>query len=277
MGLFKPDFRKLVARRDLEGLRQLIHWSGTNIQRIGDAYEALVQIGTRAAYDVIVACMLEDSPAWSMEGMRALGSATGSEAARCLGRLVQAKYSSLYSHAAMGRLLELDPGLLAGSLVAPMRDALVGSKSYLPELVFYGELALAKCDHPALRAEVEKAKPQTDRLVKQQLEKKEQGVQVRMEARAREMAAMAQGRPATPGSKPALRCSICGKSSDELMEAYALVHPGELIRERTWLGTCPTCNQCFCIFCADQVPDAMYHEPLPACPEHKLHLWFEDD
>ncbi len=73
----------------------------------------------------------------------------------------------------------------------------------------------------------------------------------------------------------ALRCSVCGKTSDELMAVYQQKNPNVAIIDRTWVGQCPDCGKVFCVMCAAKVPDDVYkNELVPGCPEHKVLLKF---
>lgn len=71
-----------------------------------------------------------------------------------------------------------------------------------------------------------------------------------------------------------LRCSVCGTTSNKLMKEFRKKRPGVQIIDRSWVGTCPECGKILCKNCAPKVPDSIYGDPVPGCPNCKVQLRF---
>jgi hypothetical protein len=70
-------------------------------------------------------------------------------------------------------------------------------------------------------------------------------------------------------------CSECGRTSDELMVGYLETETRDVkIFDSSWVGTCPECGTAFCIHHSIRVPDEVYGDDVPGCPNHEKQLSF---
>lgn len=279
MSIFGPNIKKMLAEGDVTGLKKIVGESYNN-KNIRAAIDGLVQIGTVEAYEALVACIgsnssmnTESDDYFDIALLRADNSI-----APALGSYLRSSYSPDVKYVL--RLAELDPDLCAAVLTERIEKAIAkaahGNWEIISELKDT-ELVIHRkhLDSPELLLAVEKAYP-----ICEQVEERREAMYARMTAeeeakRAAQLRAQEQ-KQAQQMETMAIGplCSICGKSSDELMEVYHRIHPDRPIIDRTWVGICPTCGKAFCIVCASKVKDDYLPEMVPACPEHQVHLHF---
>ena len=64
-----------------------------------------------------------------------------------------------------------------------------------------------------------------------------------------------------------IHCSVCHRTSDDLMAAFRRERPDVMIMDTTWVNVCPECSQAFCINHSSKVRDS-WQELVPGCPVH---------